>query len=420
METKWMRPVRALIQRVTKASVEVGEERLGRSVRAAGARRGGRRTGRRRHLAGRARWPACGSSPTPREDEPVVAEVGGEALVVSQFTLYADVAAATGPASWAPLRPRSARAGREFAAELRALGVPVATGRFGAHMRSHLVNDGPVTIWIDCGDRLTPAIVERVHGLLVVGRPRAAARPPSCSGRAPSAVAQAVQAAAQAVVRVVVGRRRLEDVLELGGGLGVAAHAQVGDAERLADRGLVGLAPLGLLERDGRLGVVAPRASARDPAGRARRCPRAPQLQGSGRFSSRVICDSAERIRRAPVTRSRGESCWRTPRLIAAQILAQPPALAIGRAAAARTWRWWRAGEAGGVDAERRLDALGELVERVLGRSLDALVADERRQVAIGRRRLRARAAAQVAPPHRQNFRASTRPPRRAPREAPR
>ena len=85
----------------------------------------------------------------------------------------------------------------------------------------------------------------------------AAARPPSCSGRRPAPLAHPLAAAPHAVVRVVVRRRRVEDVLELRRRLAVAPQPQVGDAQRLADRRLVRLPPLRLLERHGRLGVVA-------------------------------------------------------------------------------------------------------------------------------------------------------------------
>jgi D-tyrosyl-tRNA(Tyr) deacylase len=77
-------------------------------------------------------------------------DVGGEALVVSQFTLYADVSRGNRPGFTGAAPPEvGARLVDEFAEELRQLGVSVATGRFGAHMRVHLVNDGPVTIWLD-------------------------------------------------------------------------------------------------------------------------------------------------------------------------------------------------------------------------------------------------------------------------------
>ena len=79
-----------------------------------------------------------------------VADVGGEVLVVSQFTLYADVSRGNRPGFTGAAEPEL---GRELvdtvSEELRALGLPVQTGRFGAQMRVALVNDGPVTIWLD-------------------------------------------------------------------------------------------------------------------------------------------------------------------------------------------------------------------------------------------------------------------------------
>jgi D-tyrosyl-tRNA(Tyr) deacylase len=77
-------------------------------------------------------------------------DVGGEALVVSQFTLYADVRRGNRPGFTEAAPPDvGERLVAAFAAELEALGVPVATGRFGAHMQVALVNDGPVTIWVE-------------------------------------------------------------------------------------------------------------------------------------------------------------------------------------------------------------------------------------------------------------------------------
>lgn len=79
-----------------------------------------------------------------------VADVGGEVLVVSQFTLYADVSRGNRPGFTGAAEPEL---GHELvdavSEELRALGLPVQTGRFGAQMRVALVNDGPVTIWLD-------------------------------------------------------------------------------------------------------------------------------------------------------------------------------------------------------------------------------------------------------------------------------
>jgi len=75
---------------------------------------------------------------------------GGAALVVSQFTLIADTAKGNRPSFTAAAPPEEAEPVVErFCAELRALGVPVETGVFGAHMAVELVNDGPVTIVLD-------------------------------------------------------------------------------------------------------------------------------------------------------------------------------------------------------------------------------------------------------------------------------
>ena len=77
-------------------------------------------------------------------------EVGEQALVVSQFTLIADTAKGNRPSFSAAAPPERAEPLYErFCEELRALGVPVETGAFGARMQVELVNDGPVTIVLD-------------------------------------------------------------------------------------------------------------------------------------------------------------------------------------------------------------------------------------------------------------------------------
>ncbi len=80
-------------------------------------------------------------------------DTGGEALVVSQFTLLADVRRGRRPSFEAAARPEAAEPLVEvFAEELRRLGVETQTGRFGAKMSVDLVNDGPVTVVIDSAD----------------------------------------------------------------------------------------------------------------------------------------------------------------------------------------------------------------------------------------------------------------------------
>lgn len=79
-----------------------------------------------------------------------VLDVGGEAIVVSQFTLYADTRRGRRPSFTDAAPPEIARPLVErFAALLAEQGVPTQTGEFGAHMMVDLVNDGPVTIWLE-------------------------------------------------------------------------------------------------------------------------------------------------------------------------------------------------------------------------------------------------------------------------------
>ena len=80
-------------------------------------------------------------------------DVGGAALVVSQFTLFADTRRGRRPGFTGAAAPDvAAELVERFAAALRALGVEVAQGRFGAEMAVELVNDGPFTIWLDTAD----------------------------------------------------------------------------------------------------------------------------------------------------------------------------------------------------------------------------------------------------------------------------
>ena len=83
-----------------------------------------------------------------------VQDIGGAVLVVSQFTLAADTRTGNRPGFSSAEAPAQGEAlYLRFAAALRDLGLTVETGRFGADMQVALVNDGPVTIWMDSTDR---------------------------------------------------------------------------------------------------------------------------------------------------------------------------------------------------------------------------------------------------------------------------
>ncbi len=79
-----------------------------------------------------------------------VLDIGGSALVVSQFTLYANTQKGRRPSFVEAAKPELAEPlVQHFAGQLQALGVPVKQGHFGAHMQVRIENDGPVTIWLE-------------------------------------------------------------------------------------------------------------------------------------------------------------------------------------------------------------------------------------------------------------------------------
>ena len=148
--------MRALLQRVTRAEVRVGEELVGR--------------------VGAGLVVLLGVSPADDEaaadalarqvaelrifrDEEgrtnrSLLDVAGAALVVSQFTLFADTRRGRRPGfTGAAPADLAERLYLWFAEALRGLGIEVATGRFGAEMAVELVNDGPFTIWLDTTER---------------------------------------------------------------------------------------------------------------------------------------------------------------------------------------------------------------------------------------------------------------------------
>jgi D-tyrosyl-tRNA(Tyr) deacylase len=144
--------MRAVCQRVSEARVGVsgevvGEIGAGLCVLLGVAREDGE--GEAARLAAKIARLRVFADEDGRFDRSVL-DIGGAALVVSQFTLLADTAKGNRPSFSAAAAPEEAEALYErFCDELRALGVPVEQGIFGARMEVELVNDGPVTIILD-------------------------------------------------------------------------------------------------------------------------------------------------------------------------------------------------------------------------------------------------------------------------------
>jgi len=144
--------MRILIQRVGRASVTVGGERvaeIGRGYLAlVGVTHGDSADTAGKLAAKTARLRIF-------EDDAglmnlALADVGGEVLAVSQFTLYADARRGNRPSFTDAARPAQGEAVyAAFVEALRAESVPVQTGIFGADMHVELVNDGPVTILLE-------------------------------------------------------------------------------------------------------------------------------------------------------------------------------------------------------------------------------------------------------------------------------
>jgi D-tyrosyl-tRNA(Tyr) deacylase len=144
--------MRAVVQRVLSAHVViagevVGEIGAGLCVLLGVGRDDGDAEASR--LAGRVARLRIFENEAGRFDRSLL-DTGGAALVVSQFTLIADTEKGNRPSFSDAAPPEQAEPLYDaFCAALRALGVEVATGRFGARMAVELVNDGPVTIVLD-------------------------------------------------------------------------------------------------------------------------------------------------------------------------------------------------------------------------------------------------------------------------------
>ena len=150
--TLWAFPMRAVLQRVSRARVIIDQEVVGEIGRGLALLLGVARS----DGVEQARWLAdkiVGLRIFPDDEGKMnrsLAEVGGAALVVSQFTLYGDCQKGRRPSFVDAAPPESAvPLYEEFLTAVRALGIPVATGRFGALMQVELTNEGPVTLILD-------------------------------------------------------------------------------------------------------------------------------------------------------------------------------------------------------------------------------------------------------------------------------
>lgn len=148
--------MRVLIQRVSKAEVTVDGRSTGRidaGLLVLVCAMQGDDSATAERLAGRVARLRIFRDDQGRMNRSVQ-DVGGAALVVSQFTLAADTRTGNRPGfSTAAPPDQGERLYLAFAQALRELEVPVETGEFGADMKVALVNDGPVTIWMDSSDR---------------------------------------------------------------------------------------------------------------------------------------------------------------------------------------------------------------------------------------------------------------------------
>ncbi len=147
--------MRALVQRVNRASVKVGGEEVSRIGRGFLVLLGvGERDGE-----AEAAWLARKIAGLRLFEDSAgkmnlgLADVGGAALAVSQFTLYGDARKGRRPSFSRAARPEQAQALYDrFCALLEGEGTPVERGVFQAHMEVALVNDGPVTIWLETAE----------------------------------------------------------------------------------------------------------------------------------------------------------------------------------------------------------------------------------------------------------------------------
>lgn len=144
--------MRTLLQRVSRAAVTVDGRETGRIERGFVALVGFTHGDSADHVAWMADKIAGLRVFADAEDKMNLAlgDVGGAVLVVSQFTLYGDAQKGRRPSFIQAAHPDAARPLYDaLVVALRERGLPVATGEFGAMMQVELVNDGPVTLWLE-------------------------------------------------------------------------------------------------------------------------------------------------------------------------------------------------------------------------------------------------------------------------------
>ena len=148
--------MRALIQRVSRAKVDVGERvtgEIGRGLLILVCAMQGDTETEAEKLAARIAKLRIFKDEAGKMNRSV-SDIGGACLVVSQFTLAADTSRGNRPGFSSAAPPEAGkRLYEQFSDHLRGLGLSVANGEFGADMAVSLVNDGPVTIWMDSADR---------------------------------------------------------------------------------------------------------------------------------------------------------------------------------------------------------------------------------------------------------------------------
>lgn len=144
--------MRALLQRVTHASVTVDDQLIGRTgpgLLILICAMQGDTEAQADHLAAKIAKLRIFKDDAGKMNRSL-RDIEGSALVVSQFTLAADTSRGNRPGfSTAASPDEGKRLYEYFAAQLAAEGIPVETGAFGADMKVELLNDGPVTIWMD-------------------------------------------------------------------------------------------------------------------------------------------------------------------------------------------------------------------------------------------------------------------------------